>query len=111
VIFLLFELAVLVGVVAGLWKTLEKAGKPGWVALVPIYNAIVLLEVAGKPTWWVVLCFVPLVNFVILFIIATEMAKAFGKDVGFAVGLFFLPFVFYAILGFGDARYRAQAVS
>lgn len=38
-------------VIIGQWKVYEKAGKPGWAAIVPIYNTIVLLEIVGKPIW------------------------------------------------------------
>ena len=101
----LFILAVMIVGIAGLWKTFEKAGKPGWAAIVPIYNMVVMLEIAGRPLWWIILFFIPLVNFIILIIVAVDIAKAFGKGTGFGLGLAFLGFVFYPILGFGDARY------
>jgi len=91
--------------VAGLWKTFTKAGKPGWACLVPIYNVIVMLEIAGRPLWWLLLFFVPFVNFIMFLVIAVDMAKAFGQGAGFGVGLAFFGFIFYPILGFGDARY------
>jgi hypothetical protein len=96
--FIIFE-------IAGLWKTFEKAGKPGWASIVPIYNVVVMLGIAGRPLWWIVLLFVPIVNVVILVIIAIDIAKAFGKGTGFGLGLAFLGFIFYPILGFGDAQY------
>jgi len=34
------------------WRIFEKAGKPGWASLIPIYNTIILLEIVGKPWWW-----------------------------------------------------------
>lgn len=105
-IFLVVQLAILVVVIAGVWKVFTKAGKPGWACLVPIYNLIVLLEIAGKPLWWFILFFIPIVNFVIAIIVLIDLAKAFGKGGGFAVGLLLLPFIFYPILGFGDARYQ-----
>ncbi|PYQ49216.1 MAG: signal peptidase I [Acidobacteria bacterium] len=98
-------LVVLVAVIAGMWKMFEKAGKPGWAAIVPIYNLIVLLEVVGRPLWWIVLFLIPCVSFVAWIIIAIDVAKAFGKDVGFGIGLALLGFIFIPILGFGDARY------
>ena len=102
----LFGLALAVVVIAGMWKVFEKAGKPGWAAIIPIYNLIVLLEIVGKPLWWIVLFFLPCVNFVAIVLVSLEVAKAFGKEVVFGVGLALLPFVFYPILGFGDARYQ-----
>ena len=101
-------LAVMAVVIIGMWKVFEKAGKPGWAAFVPIYNMIVLLEIVGKPLWWILLMFIPVVNLVIAIIVLLELAKAFGKGVEFAVGLLLLPFVFYPILGFGDAKYLGR---
>ena len=49
-------------IIASLWKIFTKAGKPGWAAIVPIYNIIVLLEIVNKPLWWIVLFFIPLVT-------------------------------------------------
>jgi ABC-type sulfate transport system permease subunit len=102
-------LAVVIVMIAAMWKVFEKAGKPGWAAIVPIYNIVVLCEIAGKPAWWVVLFFIPFVNFIIAIILALAIAKNFGKGGGFAVGLIFLPFIFYPMLAWGDARYQPVA--
>lgn len=98
-------LVVMVAVIAGTWKTFVKAGKPGWAAIVPIYNIIVLLQIVGKPIWWIVLLFIPFVNFVILILLAIALAKSFGKGAGFGIGIALLGVVFIPILGFGDAKY------
>ena len=109
---LIFELVITVAVWAAVfWKVFEKAGKPGWASIVPIYNAIVLFEIAGKPFWWVLVCFIPCIGFPILaivfsWIVSMEIAKRFGKDFGFGIGLFFLGIVFYPILGYGSAKYE-----
>ncbi|MBT5019170.1 MAG: signal peptidase I [Planctomicrobium sp.] len=103
---MLAALAFMVFVIAGLWKTFEKAGQPGWGALVPFYNGILLLNIAQKPLWWILLFFIPLVNLIIAIIIAIDVAKNFGKGTGFGLGLAFLGFIFYPILGFGDAEYN-----
>lgn len=97
------------------WKIYEKAGKPGWAAIIPIYNVIVLLEIVGKPLWWLLLLFIPLVNIVAMIIIYLELARSFGQGGGFAAGLILLSFIFFPILAFGSARYlgpggRAPAV-
>jgi hypothetical protein len=104
-------IAIIAIVIVGVWKVFEKAGRPGWASIVPIYNIIVLMEIVGKPTWWVLLYFIPCVNFIIGIIVAIELAKVFGKGGGFAAGLILLPFVFYPILGFGDARYQGASAS
>lgn len=105
IVMMLVWLAVLVAVLAGFWKVFVKAGKPGWASLIPIYNIVVMLEIVGRPIWWLVLLLIPFVNFVVLIIISIDMAKSFGKGTGFGIGLAFLGAIFYPILGFGDAKY------
>jgi hypothetical protein len=105
-VFGLIYLAVIVLCIAGIWKIFTKAGKPGWAAIVPIYNIIVLLEIVGKPIWWIVLFLIPCVNLVAIILIALALAKSFGKETGFAIGMIVLPFIFYPMLGFGDASYK-----
>ncbi|WP_414663972.1 DUF5684 domain-containing protein [Horticoccus sp. 23ND18S-11] len=107
---LLVCLAILIVVIAGLWKVFVKAGHPGWAAIIPIYNVYILLKIAGRPGWWLLLFLVPVVSFVIAIFVAIDIAKAFGKSAGFGVGLAFLGPIFYPILGFGDATYRGQSV-
>lgn len=103
---LLIELALVVFFIAAMWRVNTKAGEPGWACLVPFYNLYVLLKIAGRPGWWLLLMFIPLVNFVISIIVAIDVAKAFGKGAGFGLGLAFLGFIFYPILAFGDATYE-----
>ena len=98
-------LAIVVLMVAAMWKVFVKAGKPGWAALIPIYNLVVLLEIAGKPAWWFILFLIPFVNFVVIIMLSISLAKKFGKGVGYGLGLAFLGVVFYPMLGFGDSRY------
>ena len=109
-VFMVAWLAITVLVIAGFWKTFVKAGEPGWAILVPIYNVIVLLKIAGKPTWWFLLFLVPVVNLVIGIMVAIAIANNFGKGTGFGIGLALLPFVFYPMLGFGDAEYNPLPV-
>jgi hypothetical protein len=107
-VFFVVWLAVVVLIVAGIWKVFVKAGEPGWAALVPIYNLVVLLKIAGKPLWWLVLLLIPFVNFIALILVGIGVAQNFGKGAGFGVGLGLLAPIFYPILGFGDAVYRRQ---
>jgi hypothetical protein len=86
-------------------KIYQKAGREWWEAIVPIYNVYVMLKVVGKPGWWIILYFIPLVNIIISIIVLHKLSKSFGKNGGFTAGLFFLPFIFYPILGFSDAQY------
>jgi len=104
---IIFYLAFIVFIIASIWKVFVKAGHPGWAAIVPIYNIYILLKIAGKPGWWLLLFFIPLVSIVIAILVSIEIAKAFGKSAGFGVGLALLGFVFYPILGFGDAEYQS----
>jgi Family of unknown function (DUF5684) len=96
-------------VIAAMWKVFVKAGEPGWAALIPIYNFLVLLKIAGKPMWWFILMLIPFVNLIIAIMVMVSLAKNFGKGVGFALGLILLPMVFYPMLAWGDARYSPQA--
>ena len=106
VIFIIIYLAIIVVVLAGMWKVFVKAGQPGWGILIPIYNIVCLLNVAQRPLWWIILFFIPCVNIIPLVVIPFDVAKNFGKGPGFGVGLLLLGFIFYPILGFGDARYQ-----
>ena len=101
----LVYLGLIVLTFVSLWKIFEKAGKPGWAAIVPIYNIIVLLEIVNKPVWWIVLMLVPLVNIVVAVLVYIELAKCFGKSAGFGIGMVFLGFIFLPMLAFSDAKY------
>ena len=108
---IIIYLAFIVAIIAAQWKIYAKAGKPGWAAIVPIYNIIVLLDIVKKPVWWIVLLLIPIVNIVILIILYIQLAKVFGKGTGFALGLVFLAPIFIMILGFGDAQYIGDGSS
>ncbi len=105
----LLFIALIVIVIASHWKIYVKAGKPGWTSLIPIYNIVVLLEIIGRPIWWVILFFLPFVNVVMGFVLAYELAKVFGKGIGYTLGFIFLPFIFYPMLAFGGAKYQGNA--
>jgi len=101
----LFYTAIISLMLVSMWKIFVKAGKAGWASLVPIYNTIVMLEIAKLPFWYIFLMFVPIVNIVIGVIVAVKIAKAFGKEKGFVLGMLFLPLIFYPILAFGKSEY------
>ena len=146
VLFLLY-FAATIAAAGGAWKVFEKAGKPGWAALVPVYNAVVLVEIVGKPVWWAVMLFLPCAQvpvfaivvyiegaqrlvesvaswvggfrlglaltglllvpmLVVAVLVGIELAKKFGKDTRFGVGLALLPPVFFPMLGFGDGQFE-----
>ena len=91
--------------IVSMWKVYTKAGQPGWASIVPIYNIVVLLKIVGKPVWWIVLMFIPLVNLVICIIVVIALAKSFGQSGGFAAGLLLLGFIFFPLLAFGKSQY------
>ena len=106
-------LVVAVILIAAMWKTFQKAGKPGWAAIIPIYNGWVLFEIAGQPGWYVLLGLIPFVGWAILLVLeiiaVLEIAKRFGKSGVFGFFLLFLIPIGWLILGFGDAQYNASA--
>ena len=93
---------------AGMWKTASKAGQVGILACIPIVQIFIAMLIAKKPLWWVLLCLVPIVNFIVLLIVVHEISKRFGRGIGTTIGLVCLPFVFWPILGFGSAQYSAD---
>ncbi|MFL6514406.1 MAG: DUF5684 domain-containing protein [Chthoniobacterales bacterium] len=109
-IFWIIYFVIIVLMIAALWKVFTKAGQPGWGVLIPIYNLYLMCKIAGRPGWWLLLTLIPFVNLIIFIILYVDIAQRFGKGVGFAIGLLFLPFIFFPILGFGSAQYEAEPV-
>jgi hypothetical protein len=103
---ILIWLCILVFFIIVMWRIFTKAGKPGWAALIPIYNTIVLIQIVNKPIWWIFLFFIPIANIVFIIIVYHRLSLSFGKDAGFTVGLIFLGIIFFPILAFGSAQYR-----
>ena len=94
------------------WKIYEKAGKPGWAAIIPIYNIYVMTKIIGRPWWWLLLLFIPIVNLIVTIIMAIDLAKSFGKDAAYGILLLWLfSIIGYLILGFGDAEYQGPAAA
>lgn len=100
------ELGLFVAMFAGMWKMCDKAGEPGWSQLIPIYNLIVLGRMAGVSGLMILLTFIPCIGLIPFLMLNVKLAERFGKDAGFGVAAFFLPFICYPILGFGDAQYE-----
>jgi hypothetical protein len=140
-VFVLFFLSIIgIFFVICYWKIFTKAGMPGWASLVPIYNLYVYTKILKRPSWWIVIYFVPnLISLVLSTVINSmpdmiflllavsiilyigilvlgiidmvKLAKVFGQDSGFAVGLIFLSFIFIPILAFGSAEYEKSNTS
>ena len=101
----LFIILVIVFYIYVYWRIFEKAGKPGWAAIIPIYNTIVLLEIVGKPWWWILLFLIPGVNIIFAIWMTNLLSLSFGKGVGFTIGLLLLSFIFMPILAFSNIEY------
>lgn len=106
----IFVLSLGIVYIISLWKLFTKAGQPGWAAIIPIYNMIVILKIAGRPVWWIFLLLIPLVDIFVLAVVSLDIARNFGKGVIFGIGLFLLPEIFYPILAWGSARYHRSIV-
>ena len=102
---ILLYLVVIAFFIYCMWRIFEKAAKPGWASIIPVYNLLVEFEIVGRPWWWLLLMFVPVVNVVIGIIVLLDLARSFGQSSGFGIGLIFLPFIFIPILALGDAQY------
>lgn len=131
VVFVVIGVILTIIAIIGTWLMFEKADERGWACLVPIYNACVLSRIAGRPTWWglllginivseyeiqdylyrIVVALVGIASVVLYFIVSIGIAKKFGKNIIFGIGLFFMPFVFYPILGFGESKYQGVDVN
>lgn len=84
-------------------KIFTKAGRKWWEAIIPIYSTYVLLQIVGRPGWWLLLYFIPFVNFIISIIVYIDLAKAFGKDVLVGILLLLVPIIMLPIFAFGKS--------
>lgn len=107
-LFLMSSILSLVTIVSQ-WKVFTKAGKPGWASIVPVYNMIVMIQIADLSLVYLLLFFVPIANIYALFKIYIGIAHKFGKSTGFGVGLIFLTIIFMPMLAFGDAVYEGNS--
>lgn len=107
----LILLALVVLVIASLWVIFTKAGQPGWASLIPVYNLYVMLQIVGKPAWWLFLFLIPVINLIPSILLNFDLARSFRKGPGFALGLIFLPMIFLPILAFSDATYAGPSGS
>lgn len=109
-IVLVLVLLILVGFIAGMWMMFEKANQPGWAALIPIYNTYVMLKVAGRPGWWLILYIVPIINWIVPLLVLWDIARNFGKGELFSVVTVLLGFPL-VYLGFSNDQYQPRASS
>ena len=113
--FALVFFAIGVVILVGMWKVFAKAGQPGWAVLIPVYNMIVLLRVAGLPWYWVftpLVAIIPILGWIAYIVwivwVHHRISTRFGQGVGFTVGLTLLGPIFWLILGFGSSKYVAE---
>jgi len=109
-IIITYLLVILILIVAQ-WRIFEKAGQPGWACIIPIYGTLVLLRIIGKPWWWLLMMIIPFVNIIYAIWAVNLLSKSFGKSEGYTVGMIFLPFIFYPMLGFGSAEHQGAQSS
>lgn len=98
-------LIICVVVIVAIWKIFEKGGEPGWKAIIPFYNLYTEYKMFWGNGWLFLLTIIPFVNIVVGIILLHKMSKAFGHGIGFTLGLLFLPYIFFIILGFNGDEY------
>lgn len=95
-----------------LFKIFKKAGREdAWAAFIPIYNAVVMLDIVKKPIWWIILFLIPFVNLYAAWVINDRLAKGFAKETPlYTILLFFLGFIFIPVLGLGSDTYDSKRI-
>ena len=123
VFFTLVWIAFAVVTIVGLWKTLGKAGLPGWAAIIPFYNEYNVVKMSNRPLyffWLILACsllaWIPLLGFILIIgafvlwvFIALDIAANFGQGTGFAILLIIFPWIMFLVLGFGSATFNRIA--
>lgn len=116
IVYMVIILAIAIVQIIAMWKVFSKAGEKGWKAIIPIYNIVILFKISGLSPWLVLVylaAIIPFIGWIALIalnaVLAYKLAKSFGKDSGWAVGLYFLAPIFYMILGFGKSEYVGPA--
>jgi hypothetical protein len=86
--------------IASMWVLFEKAGKPGWAAIIPIYNYVVMTEIVGKPWYWILFMLIPVLNIIFGIWLINLIVKSFGKSEAYTIGIIILPIIFLPLLAF-----------
>jgi Na+/proline symporter len=106
ILIVLLSVVVWLMFVAGWWKMFEKADEAGWKSIVPFYNTYTYFRIAGKSGWMFLLLLIPVVGFIVHFMVSIDLAKSFGKGAGYGVFLLGIFPIFGAVgLGFGEDKY------
>ncbi|WP_419699895.1 signal peptidase I [Mucilaginibacter sp. NFX135] len=103
----------LVLVTIGLWKLFEKAGRPGWESLIPVYNTYIILKLSGRPWWLLLLLLIPGINLIVGLGIMIDFIKSYGKfKMSQNAAVTLLPFIYLPKWGFDkNTRYLGQSAS
>ena len=106
----IFFLAVQLIHFGGSWKLYQKAGKKSWEALIPIYNAVVLMQIIRRPKWWVILLFIPIINLMIFPVVWVETLRSFGKNSArdTLLGIISFGLYTYSLNYSNDIQYQAD---
>jgi hypothetical protein len=107
----LVTLAIMLVLIVANWKLFTKANQPGWACLIPVYNIYVWTQIVGRPAWWIILLFIPIVNFIVAIILCIDMAKSFGKDALYGFGIAILGIIFLPMLAYGSATYQGPSAA
>ncbi len=83
-----------------------KFGKKPWQAIIPVQNNLILLSIAQKPKWWIILLYIPVLKRVFLYFMNNSIAKKFEKNSLFALGMTFLPPFFYGAISLDNRKER-----
>ncbi len=97
--------------IVAFWQIFEKAGKPGWKSIIPVYNLLVLFDILGKPRYWFLFLLIPGLHIFIPIWMTILLGQRFQQSDLFIMGLFLFGFVFVPVLAFGDSKYTSPAKS
>lgn len=111
---------IVVGIVSSIFL-FRKMALPGWWGIIPFWNVYNICKMTWSvtPWFWVYLALFIVVylasgvlasvaaiaSLVLAFAMNLHLARGFGKDVGYCIGLTLLPIVFMPMLAFGSAQY------
>lgn len=97
--------------IAGMWKTFSKAGERGWGAIVPIYNIYLMIKVADKPWYWILLFLIPVVNVILYLYVQWEVGDRFRLGLIGKLLFMLLAPLSYVATGFGSYTYKSKTGS
>lgn len=103
----LLTLVLTILTIAAVWRMFVKAGQAGWKSIIPLYNTYILFKIAGYSGWWFLGLLVPILNIVLVIMLAIGLSKNYGKGILFAIfAIMLLSPLGYWILGFGGSEYK-----